>query len=78
MPLICKHCGTRVNKSQYLKRHFGGNWKYDNMTGWWCDDNIRHVLRVSTCFCEDPCKCPVRYYIYDEKDSHEIVEWFGS
>lgn len=33
-----------------FKEKFGGKWKYDGCTTWWCDDGIRHISRVAVGF----------------------------
>lgn len=35
-----------LNKSKWLSKTFGGNWKYDGATTWNCDDGKRYVSRV--------------------------------
>lgn len=36
------------SKAKQLSEMLGGNWVYDGMSSWWCDDGDRHVSRVHT------------------------------
>ncbi len=37
---------TQSLASSFAER-FGGKWKYDGNTTWWCDDDARHISRVA-------------------------------
>lgn len=36
----------KINMAKALSQKFGGKWKYDNKTAWWCDDKKRYVSKV--------------------------------
>ncbi|MHA2279906.1 MAG: hypothetical protein ACXAC5_03390 [Promethearchaeota archaeon] len=65
-----------MNKTKYLEKHFGGKWKYDGVTSWWCDDGKRHVSRTASCMCDDICNHPPRYFLYGKDEVREIHDWF--
>ena len=66
----------KINKSKYLREHFGGNWKYDGMATWWCDDNKRWVSKTSSCSCDDVCNHPPRYIMYQEPFIvYRAIDW---
>lgn len=48
--------------SQRLSNAFGGKWKYDSVSRWFCDDGSRHVGR--TCHVSDDEYAPARYVLY--------------
>lgn len=35
------------SKSEIFANAFGGNWKYNGICSWYCDDNVRHISRCS-------------------------------
>lgn len=57
-----------MSKAKYLKKTFGGNWKYDGMSTWWCDDGVRYVVRTASNFYDDSdnSRRPPTYYLYGE------------
>ena len=57
----------KLNITKYLREKFGGTWKYDGTSAWFCDDGKRHVARVASCFCDDDyCNAPPAYYLYED------------
>ena len=59
-------CKRIPSKAKYLEKKYGGKWKYDNRHSWICDDGIRHVSRVCSCWCDDDCNCPPNYVLYGD------------
>lgn len=56
-----------MSKAQRLSKALGGTWSYDGMCGWWCDDDKRHVLRVSAGVDEfDNPLGPPQYWLYGD------------
>jgi hypothetical protein len=56
---------TVVNRAKRLSELFGGKWKYDNQTTWWCDDGKRHVSRCCSAFDESEM-APSQYWLYGD------------
>lgn len=55
-----------MNKSQFLNKHFGGKWTYDQWVSWECDDGKRTVIRCSAGVDEfDNPLGPARYWMYE-------------
>lgn len=54
------------SKAKQLAEKYGGKWKYDGISSWWCDDNLRHVARVSTNSYDEPGYFPPAYYLYGD------------
>ena len=52
--------------SSFLQKKYGGRWKYDGRSAWYCDDNTRVVKKVRTgLYCGKENKWfGSRYYMY--------------
>lgn len=65
------YSSPKINKTKYLEKHFGGKWKYDGVTSWWCNDDKRHVARTASYMGDDKWG-PCRYFLYGEDIPIEI------
>lgn len=65
------------SKAANLTRSLGGKWEYDGRTTWWCDDDIRHVSRVSAGVDEhDNDIGPPQYWLYEKDKPPVRAEYF--
>ena len=63
--------------TSFLNKKYGGKWKYDGWSAWFCDDGIRVVRKVASdisCGSENRW-FGARYYLYylDERNT-EVVD----
>jgi hypothetical protein len=73
--IVLTNPNPKMNKTKYFEEHYGGTWKYDGCTSWWCDDGKRHVSRTASCMCDDVCPHPPRYILQDENGYCAEVSW---
>jgi len=59
-------CKRIPSKAKYFEKKYGGKWRYDNYGGWRCDDNVRHISRVSSCDCDYNCNHLPEYRLYGD------------
>lgn len=64
-----------ISKAKQLSKKYGGNWEYDGMASWWCDDKLRHVSRTCSCSHDDYCDCPPNYWLYSKKAKPILITW---
>lgn len=65
-----------MSYAKLLGKEFGGSWRYDGCTTWWCDDGRRHVARTASDFYDDGDRPgPPTYYLYEDGHAPRIVRF---
>ena len=56
-----------VSKSKKWNKEFGGEWKWNGLSGWDCDDG-RRIVRTSGCdiICDGCGSCRTQLWLYEE------------
>lgn len=64
-----------MTKSQQLASQYGGQWTYDGVAHWHCDDKRRHVSRCSQMF-DDEGTYGSEYWLYEKDKSPVRVNFY--
>jgi hypothetical protein len=68
-----------LSKAKILAKRYGGTWKYDGCTTWWCDDGKRHVTRTSSGVDEwENALGPPDYILYNPPEKPIYLDWWHS
>ncbi len=60
-------------KTKQLTDMYGGIWKYDGVTTWWCDDDKRSVARTHGHFgCDDDDCRATAYWLYGDGSPQQV------
>ena len=63
------------SKAKQLAKTFGGQWTYNGLATWYCDDGKRHVSRCAAS-CDEADRFPCEYWLYGDGMPYRI--WFSA